>query len=106
MTQSLMKTNLSLAPKSYGTITGQTLDTFLSLGEIFAESGFFQDSKGKAQCVVKMMAGAALGFDPITSMTGIHIIKGKISLSANLIAAAIQRTKKYSYKPIQIDNSA
>lgn len=70
----------------------------MSLGQVFVQSGFFSDSKQAAQAVVKILAGQELGFGPIASMTGVYIVKGKVSLSANLMAAAIKRSGKYNYR--------
>ena len=69
----------------------------IALGNVLAASGFFQDSRGAAQAAVKVMAGQELGFGPIASMTGVHIVKGRVTISANLIAAAIKRHPSYSY---------
>lgn len=77
----------------------------MTYGQVFAKSGFFQDSRDAAQAVVKIQAGAELGFPPVASMTGIHIIKGRVSLSANLIAAAIKRSGKYTYRVSKLDDA-
>ena len=77
----------------------------LELGKLLAQSGFFDDAKGAAQAVVKVLAGRELGFGPIASMTGIHIISGKPTLSANLMAAAIKRTRRYTYHILRLDNT-
>jgi hypothetical protein len=70
----------------------------MSVGKVLAESGFFQDSRGAAQAVAKILAGAELGFGPVASMTGVNIIKGRVTLSANLMAAAIKRHPHYTYR--------
>lgn len=75
-----------------------TLEETMTLGNILAQSGFFADSRQAAQAVVKVLAGRELGFGPIASMTGINIIKGKVALSANLMAAAIKRSGRYDYR--------
>ncbi len=75
----------------------------MTLGKMFAASGFFQDSRDAAQAAVKIQAGAELGFPPVQSMMGINIIKGKVSLSANLMAAAIKRSGRYTYKVHKLD---
>lgn len=62
------------------------------------ESGFFQDSKQLAQAVVKVMAGAELGISPFASMTGIHIVQGKPTLSSNLIATLVKNDPRYNYR--------
>lgn len=76
------------------------------LGDIFVKSGFFSDTRDAAQAIVKVMAGHELGFPPIASMTGVYIVKGKVSLSANLIAAAIKRSGKYNFRVRHLDNDA
>jgi hypothetical protein len=70
----------------------------ITLGNVLAASGFFADSKGGAQAAVKVMAGQELGFGPIASMTGIYIVKGRVTLSANLMAAAIKRHPHYTFR--------
>lgn len=67
------------------------------LGKVFVESGFFQDTRQASQAIVKVLAGRELGFGPIASMTGVYVIQGRISMSANLLAAAIKRTGKYNF---------
>lgn len=76
-----------------------------TLANAFAESGFFADSRQAAQAFVKIQAGRELGFAPVASMTGIHIISGRVTLSANLIASAIKRSGRYSYKVLTLDDS-
>ena len=78
----------------------------MKLGEVLAQSGFFTDSRGAAQAVVKVLAGQELGFGPVASMTGINIIKGRVTLSANLLAAAVKRSGKYSYRIIEHTDKA
>lgn len=73
----------------------------MKLGEVLARSGFFADARDAAQAVVKVLAGQELGFGPIASMTGVNIIKGRVTLSANLLAAAIKRSGKYSYRVLE-----
>jgi hypothetical protein len=77
----------------------------MTLGEVLAKSGFFNDSRQAAQCVAKILAGRELGFGPIASMTGVYIVKGRITLSANLIGAAIKRSARYNYKIDRMDNT-
>lgn len=67
------------------------------LGSVFVASGFFQDTRQASQAIVKVLAGRELGFGPIASMTGVYVIQGRISMSANLLAAAIKRTGKYNF---------
>jgi hypothetical protein len=63
-----------------------------------SKSGYFQDSTQQAQAIVKILAGQEMGFGPFASMNGIHIIKGKPGIGANLMAAAVKASGKYDYK--------
>lgn len=69
----------------------------VALGEVLAASGYFQDARDAAKAAVKVMAGQELGFGPIASMTGVHIIQGAPSVGANLMAALVKRSPKYRY---------
>jgi len=91
----------------YKTMTNQTQalqvelkqDMNLSqIGQVFARSGFFQDSQDAAQAIVKVMCGAEMGFPPVASMVGVYIVKGKPSLSANMMASMVKRSGKYNYR--------
>lgn len=77
-----------------------------SLGQIFAQSGFFQDAREAAQAVVKILAGQELGLPPVASMTSINIIKGKVSLSAVAMATVLKRYGDYDYRVRQHDDTA
>jgi hypothetical protein len=72
--------------------------TLSQVGKLFAASGFFSDAKQEAQAITKILAGAENGFGPFSSMSGIHIIKGKMEMGADLLATAIKRSGKYTYK--------
>jgi hypothetical protein len=77
-----------------------------ALGRVLAASGFFADTRDAAQAVVKVLAGQELGFGPIASMTGVYIVKGRVTLSANLIAAAIKRYRAYDFRVRTLTNDA
>lgn len=79
------------------------LDT-LTLGKMLAQSGYFQDARDAAQAIVKVLAGRELGIGPVAAMTGIYIVKGRVTLSANLIGAAIKRSGRYNYRVTRMDN--
>ncbi len=75
-----------------------SLNDTLTLGDTLARSGFFADSKGAAQAVAKILAGRELSIGPIAAMTGIHVINGRIALSANVLASLVKRSGKYNYR--------
>lgn len=64
----------------------------------FASSGLFQDARQEAQAFVKIAAGVELGFGPFQSLTGIHIVQGKPTISAGLMASAVKASGKYDYR--------
>lgn len=68
------------------------------LGKVLQASGYFRDVRDQAQAVTKILCGRELGFSPIVSMQGIHIIEGKPALSSNLMATLIKRSGKYDYR--------
>lgn len=78
----------------------------MELGTVLARSGFFADSRDAAQAVVKVLAGKEMGFGPIAAMSGIHVIKGKVSIGANLMAAAVKRSGRYNYLVTTLDTNA
>lgn len=86
-------------------LTVQNQMSLADLGQILTKSGFFQDTKDAAQAVVKVLAGQELGFGPIASMTGIYVIQGRITMSANLLAAAIKRTQRYNYRVVELTDA-
>ncbi len=70
----------------------------MTLGDVFKTSGYFKDVREQSQAVVKILYGQELGFSPVVSMMGIHIIEGKPALSANLMGAMVKRSGKYNYQ--------
>ena len=70
----------------------------MALGKAFAESGMFPDIKSAAQAIVKIQAGAELGIGPFQSMSGIHIISGKPTIGAGVMASMVKASGKYNYK--------
>jgi hypothetical protein len=73
----------------------------MSIGKAFAESGMFLDIKSAAQAMVKIQAGMELGIKPFAAMSGIHIISGKATIGAGLIASAIKGSGKYDYRIVE-----
>jgi hypothetical protein len=76
------------------------------LGAVLVKSGFFQDTRDAAQAIVKVMAGRELGLAAIASMTGIYIVQGRVTLSANIMAAVVKRSGRYDYRVLSLDDKA
>jgi len=73
----------------------------LTIGETFFKSGMFADIKSAQQAVVKIMAGSEMGISPFAAMSGIHIIQGKPTIGAGLMAARVKGFGKYDYKVLE-----
>jgi hypothetical protein len=78
-----------------------TATEIMSIGKAFAESGMFPDIKSAAQAIVKIQAGAELGIAPFAAMSGIHIISGKPTIGAGVMAAMVKASGKYDYRVIE-----
>src|SRR5690606_16696347 len=75
-----------------------TIDELARVAKMMADSGFFADAHSAAQAGVKILAGQAWGIDPFSAMTGIHIIQGRPSVGAGLMAAKVKGSGRYDYR--------
>lgn len=73
----------------------------LSIGKAFHDSGMFPDIRSAAQAIVKIQCGNELGIGPFQSMSGIHIISGKPTIGAGVMAAMVKGSGKYDYKVLE-----
>lgn len=78
----------------------------MSIAKIFRASGMFPDIQSEAAAATKIIIGRGLGLTDYDAMSGLHIIKGKAVLAANLMAAAIKRAGKYDYRAMVNDDEA
>lgn len=81
------------------------ISEIMSIGKAFVDSGMFPDIKSAAMAVVKIQAGQEIGIAPFAAMTGIHIIQGRPTIGAGLIASKIKSSGKYNYKIIKHDKT-
>lgn len=70
----------------------------LRWGKVLAASGMFNDIQGAAQAVVKVLAGREKGLSPIESLTGIYMVQGRVTYSANSMAAFVKSSTRYDYR--------
>ena len=80
------------------------VNDIMVMAKTFAESGMFTDAKAMGQAFVKIQAGQEIGIPPFAAMSGIHIIQGKPTLGAGLIASAVKGSGKYDYKVQKLDD--
>lgn len=82
-----------------------TIQDNLSVAKTFYESGMFPDIKSSMQAMVKIMAGQEFGIPPFAAMSGIHIIQGKPTIGAGLMAQRIKASGKYDYNVIELSET-
>lgn len=76
------------------------------LADNLARSGFFKDAPQATQAFAKLLFGAELGLTKMQSMTDLHIIEGKPTLSANLLATRVKTYRgpdgeRYDWKVLE-----
>jgi len=82
----------------------QSLTDYQKLGEIISRSKMFADVTDEAKAVIRVMAGAELGFAPIYSLTKISLVKGRIAIGYEAMAAKIKASERYDYLVKEWDN--
>ena len=87
-------------------IQSMTVNDITLMAKTFAESGLFKDTSDMAKAFVKIQAGQEIGIAPFQAMSGIHIIQGKPTIGAGIMASKIKGSGKYDYKVIQQDEKA
>jgi len=88
---------MNQAVTRYQQPAGDAPDLF-RLGQVLATSGYFKDAKDEAQAVVKILAGREIGIGPVAAMVGIHVVDGKPTFSARLMASLIKQSGRYTYR--------
>lgn len=78
------------------------LEVIQRAARMLAVSNYF-DGKGDnpqaiAMIATKILAGREMGFGPFASANGIHIIQGRPSVGANLMASAVKSSGRYDYR--------
>lgn len=81
-----------------------TIQDIKEVARMFAESKLFKDATAPSQAFVKIMAGHELGFGPFASMSGVHMVQGKPTVGANLMAASVKRHPRYDYRVVELSD--
>lgn len=84
------------------TIQQLPMSEIQTISKTFYESGLFSDTKSAAQAMVRILAGQEIGIPPFAAMSGIHIIQGKPTIGAGLIASRVKGSGKYDYKVLEM----
>ena len=83
-----------------------TVNDLARMSDAFLKSGMFPDIKSAAQAMVKIQAGQEIGIKPFAAMTGIHIIQGRPTIGAGIIASRIKASGKYDYRVLIMDEKS
>lgn len=73
----------------------------IQLAEIVAKANALPDCRNAGMVLLKILAGAEMGYGPFASMVDVHIIEGKPSIGAHLKAASIKRSDRYDYEVVK-----
>lgn len=96
----------ALAPIPRGDGRNDDFTQMVRVARAMVASGYFAGTQSVAQAVVRMLAGQELGLPAVASMTGIYVVRGRISLSSNVIGALIKRSNRYDYLVRVLTNSS
>lgn len=83
----------------------------LALAEIkelagaMVQAKMFPDIESANTAYIKILAGQEMGVSPFQAMSGIHIIKGRAQLAANLMATKVMESGRYRYRVIVLDEN-
>ncbi len=92
-------------PRTNSNVTLMTMGELKQMSAVFMASGLFPDVDSEAKAIVKIMAGAELGFSPIASMRGVNVFMGRVSLSTDLMAALVKHGGRYTFRaPVNTAN--
>ncbi len=78
-----------------------SFDDLSRVSNLFHQSGIFKDATSAAVVAVKILAGQALGLDPFTAISQLHLVQGKPVLSAGLQARLLVASGKYDYDIVE-----
>ena len=87
-----------------GGLAVRGMDDLARMAKVAAESGMFRDGKQPLtpqQAGVKMMFAMAMGFEPITGLTGVDLIEGNPSPNGHFWAAALESHPRYDYEVVE-----
>ena len=78
------------------------LNTLLKVSNELNKSGMFPQLRNNGQVLAVVLAGKERGYGPMTSLTNIHVINGRIGYSAQMIAAELRKAG-VTYNVIETD---
>lgn len=89
-------------PQAIGIEEIKRVATMMVCSNLFTNDS--DQNRAIAQIGVKILAGREMGYGAFASVQGIHVIQGKPTLSANLMAAAVKAHPRYNYKVVVMND--
>jgi len=83
----------------------RSIDDVARISGQLVVSGYFKDIQNPGQAMAKILAGIELGISPMAAVSGIHIVEGKAALGSGLVASQIQRSGKFRYRIVTLDET-
>lgn len=74
------------------------LPALLRYGKVACATGKFHPTLTPPEVAIIILAGREKGMKPIEALTSIYLVNGRITYSANALAAFIKRSGKYNYR--------
>lgn len=90
--------SMELAVANKQNSTSLTVNDLARMSKMFYDSGLFTDTKSMAAVAVKIQCGQELGIPPFQAISGVHIIKGKPSIGAGLMASMLDSHPMYDFE--------
>lgn len=84
-----------------GAIQLNSFSAIQEFAEIASGCGFFEDAKSVQQAIIKISYGTRLGLDPLESINGIYVNRGRFGIWAKVIAQKIKEHPRYDYNVIE-----
>jgi hypothetical protein len=85
------------------------IDELGRVAKMLAMSQYFTrgaDERSVAQIATQILAGQEMGLGPFASVQSIHVIQGKPTLAANLMASKVKSHPHYDYRVNQMEDEA
>jgi hypothetical protein len=93
------------APERFVDLTHLSLGDIKDIAKVFISAKFWANELTAAQAITKILAGQELGVPPMQAMNEIYVIDGRTRLSAGLVGALVKRSKRYNYRPVEMNDS-
>src|SRR5262245_17649993 len=70
----------------------------IEFAKLVAASRFFSDVKDHNQAIAKAQTARELGLGPMAGIMGLYVVKGRVTLSANLMATVVQKSGRFNFR--------